>query len=445
MRIYNTLTAQVEPFKPLHENTVSMYVCGPTVYHYIHIGNARPVIFFDVVRRTFEHLGYTVHFVSNFTDVDDKIITKAIEDETTEAKIAQKFITAFLEDVKRVGSYDDYVAPRVTHYMESIVQYIQRLVDQGAAYEVDGDVYFDVRSIEDYGLLSNRNIEDQEVGSRIEANPKKRNPMDFTLWKKTSLGVTFPSPWGDGRPGWHTECVAMIEDIFGGRIDIHGGGTGLMFPHHENEIAQSQALHHHSIASTWMHSGHLRVDNKKMSKSEGSMILVKDLTIDTMGFRLYMLSNYYRAPIHYTDEALQSYVGSWERIKRAYAQAFYRLDLNEYMDESPHHDGDVQAIYDDFIAAMTDDFNTPNAITQLEKLTKLVNQRYRQEEDLQGLLNAFAMMQILFQVLGLKVEIQRLNKDDRTMYTAWSQARKDKDFEKADRLRNALTERGILA
>lgn len=445
MRIYNTLTAQVEPFKPLHDNTVSMYVCGPTVYNYIHIGNARPVIFFDVVRRTFEHLGYTVHFVSNFTDVDDKIITKAIEDETTEIAVAQKFIAAFLEDVKRIGSYDDYVAPRVTHYMDSIVQYIQRLIDQGAAYEIDGDVYFDVRFIEDYGLLSNRNVEDQEVGARIERNPKKRNPLDFTLWKKTTVGVTYASPWSNGRPGWHTECVAMIEDIFGGRIDIHGGGTGLMFPHHENEIAQSKALHNHSIATTWMHSGHLRVENKKMSKSDGSMILVKDLAIDPMGFRLYMLSNYYRAPIHYSDEALKSYVVSWERIKRSYAQAFYRLDLNEFIDEPYQHDTDVQAIYDDFMAAMTDDFNTPNAITQLEKLTKLVNQRYRQEEDLHGLLNAFSMMQIVFQVLGLKVDIQRLSKDDRSMYTAWSQARKDKDFEKADRLRDALAERGILA
>ncbi len=445
MRIYNTLSDKIEPFKPLVENTVSLYVCGPTVYNYIHIGNARPVIFFDVVRRTFEHLGYTVHFVSNFTDVDDKIITKAIEDETSEIVVAEKFIQAFLNDVERVGSHKDYLAPRVTKYMDSIVHYIGRLIDQGSAYEVDGDVYFDVKFISDYGLLSNRNVEDQEVGARIEANPKKRNPLDFTLWKKTPMGVTFPSPWGEGRPGWHTECVAMIEDIFGGRIDIHGGGTGLMFPHHENEIAQSKALHQHAIASVWMHSGHLRVGDKKMSKSEGKIILVKDLDVDYMGFRLYMLSNYYRAPIEYSDEALKSYVQEWDRVKRAYAQAFYRLDLIESLDNPVTEDVVVKEIYNDFMKAMKDDFNTPNAITQLQKLTKLLNQRLRQDDDPNALLNALSMMNVFFDVLGLKLDLARLNKADRNIYSEWTDARRNKDYDKADRLRETLTERGILA
>ncbi len=445
MRIYNTLTDKTEPFKPRVDNTVSMYVCGPTVYNYIHIGNARPVIFFDVVRRTFEHLGYTVHFVSNFTDVDDKIITKAIEDETSEAEVAAKFITAFLEDVARVGSQHDYLAPRVTKYMDSIIQYISRLIDQGSAYEIDGDVYFDVNYIEDYGILSNRNVDDQEVGARIEANPKKRNPLDFTLWKKTPVGVTYPSPWGEGRPGWHTECVAMIEDIFGGRIDIHGGGTGLMFPHHENEIAQSKALHGHAIANVWMHSGHLRVGDKKMSKSEGEIILVKDLDVDYMGFRLYMLSNYYRAPIHYTDEALKSYVQEWDKVKRAYTQAFYRLDLAEYLDNPVNEDVVVKEIYNAFIKALKDDFNTPNAITQLQALTKLLNQRLRQDDDLDALLNALSMMNVFFDILGLSIDLMRLNKADRNMYMEWADARRNKDYDKADRLRASLTERGILA
>jgi len=445
MKIYNTLTKQLETFKPMHKDTINMYVCGPTVYNYIHIGNARPVIFFDVVRRYFEHKGFTVNYVSNFTDVDDKIITKAIQDEMNELEVADKFIEAFYEDVKRIGSTTKYLAPRVTEYMSSIISYIETLIEKGYAYHIDGDVYFRVNEIKEYGNLSGRNIDDLLSGARIEINEKKENPLDFTLWKKTDVGVNYPSPWGEGRPGWHTECVAMIKDIFGGKIDIHGGGSGLMFPHHENEIAQNIAVDGNSIANYWMHNGLLNIDNKKMSKSEGRIVLVKDLDVDYMGFRLFTLSTHYRSPINYTDESLGSYVNEWDKIKRAYTQAFYKLDLAEYLDEQPSEYEEINAIHDGFMNAMDQDFNTPNAITEMQNLLKVMNQKIRQKDALDPLLATLNLMTTFFEILGLKSGVSRMSKADRNIYMEWTHARKNKDFEKADQLRDKLTERGILS
>ncbi len=444
MKIHNTLTNKLETFKPIHKDTVNIYVCGPTVYNYIQIGNARPVIFFDVVRRFFEYLGYTVNFVSNFTDIDDKIITKAIEDQKTELEVAEKFIKAFYEDVERVGSSTKYLAPRVTEYMSSIISYIEKLVDRDYAYVVDGDVYFRVSKVEDYGILSGRNINDLTSGARIEINKNKENPLDFTLWKKTDKGIKYPSPWGEGRPGWHTECVAMIEDIFGGKIDIHGGGADLMFPHHENEIAQNHALHNHKIANYWMHNGFLNIDNKKMSKSDGNYILVKDLDYDYMGFRLFTLSTYYRSPINYTDELLTSYVNEWEKLKRTYTQAFYKLDLADYLDEKVQAYEPLKKIEDNFIEAMSNDFNTANAITELQNLVKYTNQKTRQKDALNELLAAVKLFTTFFEILGLDPRVSRMSKATRSIYMEWADARKNKNFEKADRLRETLSEKGIL-
>ncbi|MFW6319403.1 MAG: cysteine--tRNA ligase [Bacillota bacterium] len=444
MKIFNTLTNKLESFKPIHENTVNIYVCGPTVYNYIQIGNARPVIFFDVVRRYFEYLGYTVNFVSNFTDIDDKIITKALADQKTEMEIANKFIDAFYKDVERVGSSTDYLAPRVTEYMDSIISYIKKLVDKGYAYEIDGDVYFRVSKMDDYGILSGRNIDDLTSGARIEINNKKENPLDFTLWKKTDLGIKFPSPFGEGRPGWHTECVAMIDDIFGGKIDIHGGGADLMFPHHENEIAQNQALHHHYTANYWMHNGHLNINDKKMSKSEGNYILVKDLDKDYMGFRLFTLSTYYRSPINYTDELLEQYVQEWQKLKRTYTQAFYKLDIQEYLDEPIITFKELETIKKAFTDAMDNDFNTANAITELQNLNKYTNQKIRQKEAQDALLAAVHLFDIFFSILGLNPRVKRMNHATRNMYMEWADARKNKDYEKADYLREQLSEKGVL-
>lgn len=444
MRIYNTLSKRTETFEPIHENTVNMYVCGPTVYNYIHIGNARPVIFFDVVRRFFEHQGYMVNFVSNFTDVDDKIITKAIEDETDEMTIANKFIEAFYEDARRVGSSTKYLAPRVTEYMSSIISYIERLVEKGFAYEKNGNVYFRVDKIPEYGALSGRNIEDLREGARVEVDTEKENPLDFTLWKQTEQGITYPSPFGEGRPGWHTECVAMIHDIFGEKIDIHGGGTGLMFPHHENEIAQHRALAGNAIANYWMHNGQLNIDEKKMSKSEGRIILVKDLDHDYMGYRLFTLSTHYRSPIDYSDDILINHVNEWQKIKRTYSQTFYQLDLADQLDKKGVHDSQLSKIHQGFIEALEDDFNTPNAITELHNLVKYANQKIRERNTYPVMRGALELFDVFFKILGLNPEVSRLTKTDRAIYMEWTNARKNREFDKADRLREKLQERGIL-
>ncbi|MGS0973655.1 MAG: cysteine--tRNA ligase [Candidatus Izemoplasmataceae bacterium] len=445
MKIFNSYTNQLEDFKPIHKGIVNMYVCGPTVYNYIHIGNARPVIFFDTVRKFFEHIGYQVKYVSNFTDVDDKIITKAIELEQTEKEIAETFITAFLEDVHRVHSMTDYTAPRVTEYMDHIINYISELMTKGYAYQVDGDVYFRVTKMKDYGHLSNRKIDDLIVGSRIESNDKKENPLDFTLWKKTEIGITFDAPFGEGRPGWHTECVAMIDDVFGEKIDIHGGGSGLMFPHHENEIAQSIALNNHNIANYWMHNGLLNIDGEKMSKSEGRVLLVRDLTVDMNAFRLFTLSTHYRSPINFTDEVLASYEKEWDKIERIYKAVYLKLDLADMLYANAKVHPDLLKIYKDFLDAMKQDFNTPNAITALQDLTKMANQMHRSKTEDEVLLSVIKVFDDIFFVLGLQVDITPLSKEDKLLYANWNKARKEKDFDKADEYRATLIEKGILS
>lgn len=444
MKIFNTYTNKLKEFVPVQEGKISMYVCGPTVYNYIHIGNARPVIFFDTVRRYFEHRGYEVKFASNFTDVDDKIITKALELEVAEKEVSEKFISAFLNDVNKVNSKTDYIQPKVTEYMDHIISYIKQLVDKGYAYEVEGDVYFRVAHVKDYGALSNRNVDDLISGARIEVNSKKENPLDFTLWKKTDVGIQFDSPFGMGRPGWHTECVAMIDDVFGGKIDIHGGGSGLMFPHHENEIAQSKVLHNHSIANYWMHNGLLNIKGSKMSKSEGEQVLVKDLSVDTNAFRLFTLSTQYRSPINYSDEALAVYEKEWEKITRLYKQIYLKLDLEDGLFANAKIDPDLLGIYKNFLNAMEQDFNTPNAITELQNLVKKSNQLFRSKTENEILLSALKVFDDMFEVLGLRLEASPLEKEDKEVYLKWIEARKQKDFEKADQYRDVLQEKGII-
>ncbi len=444
MKIFNSYSNKLEEFVPIHEGIVNMYVCGPTVYNYIHIGNARPVIFFDTVRNYFEFKGYKVKFVSNFTDVDDKIITKALELETTEKEITDKFIAAFLADVKKVNSSTDYIQPRVTEYMDHIIDYIGTLIDKGYAYKIDGDVYFRVSKVKNYGVLSNRKLEDLIVGSRVDINVKKENPLDFTLWKKTDVGIQFDSPFGKGRPGWHTECVAMIDDVFGEQIDIHGGGSGLMFPHHENEIAQSEVLNHHSLARYWMHNGLLNIGKSKMSKSEGEVILVKDLTVDPNGFRLFTLSTHYRSPINYSDEALDVYLKEWEKILRTYSALYLKLDLNDYLEGTIERDLDLQTIFDEFVTAMDNDFNTANAITAMQNLNKKVNQLLRSKASDSLLLAALKMFDDFFKVLGLKPNKKPLSKEDKEIYKKWLEARKAKDFTSADKYRDLLQAKGII-
>ncbi|QWB99837.1 cysteine--tRNA ligase [Mycoplasmatota bacterium] len=443
MRIYNSYKDQVEEFIPIHENQVNMYVCGPTVYNYIHIGNARPVIFFDTVRRFFEAKGYHVKFVSNFTDVDDKIIQKAKDDHLDEMVVANHYIDAFLKDLEGLNCKTDYIKPRVTHYMGHIENFIKELVDKGYAYTIHGDVYFRVEKIKDYGILSNRQIEDLKSGARIDINPDKESPLDFTLWKKTTEGLNFESPFSKGRPGWHTECVAMIDDVFGEKIDIHGGGADLKFPHHENEIAQSKALHNHGLANYWMHNGRVSIKDTKMSKSLGNVILVKDVE-DKMPLRYFLLSTHYRSPLNYDDEGFQMYVKEFEKLESSLKQLFRKLDLQDQIKQVDIENHEIKQILKDFDDALEEDFNTANAITALQSLLKVINVSIRKKEsnDYYNQLNQAAHYMI--GILGLKVKLEPMSQNDREMYHQWELARKNKDFKLADQLRNELTERGIL-
>ena len=445
MKIFNSYTNRKEDFKPINENELRMYVCGPTVYDYIHIGNARPVIFFDVVRRFFEYLGYSVKYVSNFTDIDDKIINKAIKEKVKESDISKKYIDAFIEDIESLNVKSCHSNPKVTDYMMDIINFIQELINKNYAYEVDGDVYMRVSEIPEYGKLSNRKLDESLIGTRIGIDNKKESPFDFNLWKKTSEGIQFDSPFGKGRPGWHTECVTMIDDIFGDMIDIHGGGVGLMFPHHENEIAQSIAINNHTIANYWMHNGLIQIDGKKMSKSEGETIFVKDLDADPNVFRLFLLTTHYRSPINYTDEALASYVEVWSKITRLYKQAHRKLDMDGYLNSvGSIDDKELNMIYNEFIDAMKNDFNTSNAIACIHKLVKKTNQMLRENTMMDSLNAAIGMFDDFFNILGLEYKVKPLNSVDRILYEKWNIARNEKDYEVADKLRGILQLKNII-
>jgi len=444
MKIYNSYTDKLEEFVPKHKNKVGIYVCGPTVYNYIHIGNARPVVFFDTVRRYFETIGYDVTFVSNFTDIDDKLIKKALEENISELELSQYFIEAFLNDVASLNSKTDYIKPKVTEYMQHIVDYIKILVEKGYAYEVDGDVFFRVTKVNEYGALSNRNVDDLISGSRIDVNTKKENPLDFTLWKETKEGINFDSPFSKGRPGWHTECVAMIDDIFGEEIDIHGGGTDLKFPHHENEIAQAKVAHHHRVATYWMHNGRLDLKNEKMSKSIGNVILVKDVE-DKMALRYFLLSTHYRTPLTYSDDSFAMYVKEWEKLENAHKQLFFKLDIEDAFDDSIEiEDEKILNEIANFNKSMDNDFNTANAITALQAMIKITNQNIRKPNNQNALNQAFKAFKYMTDILGFKMEENRVSTENKALYSTWQTARKEKDFEQADILRKQLTEKGIL-
>jgi len=445
MKIFNSYSNALETFVPHHPHQVSMYICGPTVYNYIHIGNARPVVFFDTVRRYFEAKGMTVKFASNFTDVDDKIIQKAKEANVPESVISEKYIRAFLDDVAALNSKVDYIQPKVTEYMPEIIDYIQSLIDLGYAYIIDGDVYFRVSKLKDYGHLSNRKLDDLISGARVEINEKKESPLDFTLWKKTDEGIHWHTDFSDGRPGWHTECVAMIEDIFGEEIDIHGGGTDLMFPHHENEIAQSVAKNHHPVAKYWMHNGRLNLEGEKMSKSLGNDIKVKDLKADKLAFRMFLLSTHYRSPLNYSSEALEVFEKEWQKIKKSMEALHRMLDLrDELATDSGYDQADIIDALNYYDESMDNDFNTPNALTAINQLMKGINLKMRQKPDYAWLNQALKAANYMLGVLGLEVGQIRLSADDRQLILDWEQARNRKDFASADALRAELVKRSLL-
>lgn len=445
MKLFNTLTNQKEEFVPIIKDEVSIYVCGPTVYNHAHIGNTRPMIVFDVLRRMFEYLGYKVTFVSNFTDVDDKIIKAAKEEGITERELTDKYIKAY-EDVRRdLNLKFPTFAPRVTETMTPIIDFIKNLVENGYAYEVDGDVYFRVTKIKEYGMLSGIKVEDLIAGAseRVDENDKKESSTDFALWKKTDEGIQFDSPWSKGRPGWHTECVVMINDIFeNDKIDIHGGGQDLKFPHHENEIAQSMAYHQHPIANVWMHNQMINIDNQKMSKSLGNVLWAKDL-VKELGCNVYkwlMLSTHYRNPLNFTDDVLKAVKKEVDKVENILKQVSLYLQIN-------HIDGDgcCKESVDKMVGALSDDLNTSLALTTILGQVKVLNQLMRtREKDNQAILVGYNTLMKMLDVMGFVYETKVLSQEDVDLYNEWMKEKAEKNFENADVLRTALIEKGII-
>ena len=445
MKVFNTLTNKKEEFVPIKQGEVSIYVCGPTVYDHAHIGNARPLIVFDILRRTFEYLGYKVTFVSNFTDVDDKIIKAAKEEGITEKELTDKYIKAYNDIRSGLNLLFPTYSPRVTETMQPIIDFIQSLVDQGFAYEVDGDVYFRVTKINEYGMLSGIKVEDLIAGAseRVDENDKKESSTDFALWKKTDEGIQFESPWSKGRPGWHTECVVMINDIFDdGRIDIHGGGQDLKFPHHENEIAQSMACHHHPIANVWMHNQMINIDNQKMSKSLGNVLWAKDL-IETLGcnvFKWLMLSTHYRNPLNFTEEVLTSVKKEVEKVENVLKQTSLYLQVQHYQQEEYSKE-----TVDPMVEALSDDLNTSLALTQILNQVKVLNQSMRvKDKDNQVISREYQTLIQMLDVMGFVHEMKQLSDNDIVLYEKWLEEKANKNFDKADELRGQLQMRGII-
>lgn len=442
VHLYNSLTNKIDLLKPIEEGKVSIYVCGPTVYNSPHIGNIRPAVVFDVLRRFLEYIGYKVTYVSNYTDVDDKIINRAIALKTDEKTLSEKYIAEYEDVLKSLNVEQASVNPRVTLYMPKIISYINDLVEKNDAYSVNGDVYFKVSSIQNYGELSKINVDDLLVGARIEENSNKKSPVDFALWKKTDAGITWDSPWGSGRPGWHTECCVMINSIFPKHlIDIHGGGFDLKFPHHENEMAQAKAHDGNKLANIWMHNGFLNIDNEKMSKSIGNVLLAKDV-IGLYGgevVRLLMLSAQYRAPLNFTEESVINCKNELIKIKTCYNQLAVKLQLNN-VDFMSIKDNNMET----FLNALSDDLNIANAMSTLFSLIKKVNSELRGRCDEHELVIDFNSMHDMLHILGLSSEYPVLSNEDKQLYLQYLNLKKEKRFAESDVIRQSLIAKKIL-
>ena len=432
IKIYDTLTRSLREFVPLTEKTVKMYVCGPTVYNYIHIGNARSVVSFDTIRRYFEYRGYTVHYISNFTDVDDKIIKGAREAGMDTKAFSDKFIAAFLEDVQQLGVKPATQNPRVIDYMDEIIDFIQVLIDKGFAYEAAGDVYFRVAKSENYAKLANKTLADLEAGAsgRVDQEADiKEHPFDFALWKAAKPGEVFwDSPWGAGRPGWHIECSVMATEILGDTIDIHGGGADLEFPHHTNEIAQSEAKTGQTFANYWMHNAMLNINDEKMSKSLGNFVTAHDLLekIDGQVLRFFLATQHYRRPLNYTEKAIHDAETNLKYLKNTYTQPF-----TDQVEE-----GKWQQLVADFVQVMDDDFNTANGITVVFDMAKWINSGNYDADIKADFAQILAVFGIVFQEEVLDGEIEALIAERQ-------EARANRDFATADRIRDELAAQGI--
>ncbi|HEP1375798.1 TPA: cysteine--tRNA ligase [Streptococcus pyogenes] len=432
IKIYDTMTRSLRKFVPLTENTVNMYVCGPTVYNYIHIGNARSAVAFDTIRRYFEYTGYQVNYISNFTDVDDKIIKAATQAGVSPKELSDRFIAAFIEDTKALGVKPATQNPRVMDYIAEIISFVESLIEKDFAYEADGDVYFRVEKSEHYAKLANKTLSELEVGAsgRTDAETAlKENPLDFALWKSAKAGeVSWDSPWGFGRPGWHIECSVMATEILGDTIDIHGGGADLEFPHHTNEIAQSEAKTGKTFANYWMHNGFVTVDNEKMSKSLGNFVTVHDMlqTVDGQVLRFFLATKQYRKPINFTEKAIHD-----AEINLKYLKNTLQQPLTETADEQ-----ELKQFVIAFQDAMDDDFNTANGITVVFDMAKWINSGSYTEPVKSAFEKMLAVFGIIFEEEVLEVDIEAL-------IAKRQEARANRDFAIADAIRDQLAAQGI--
>ena len=468
MKLYNTMTNKIEEFKTIEENKVKMYVCGPTVYNYIHLGNARPIVVFDTLARYFEHKGMEVEFVQNFTDVDDKIINKSMEEGTSASEVSEKYIKYFFEDISKLNILESVKRPKVTENMAEIIEIIQKLIDNEFAYEKNGDVYFEVKKYKDYGKLSNQKIEELELGARIDVSEIKKNPVDFALWKKKKDGEPFwESPWGQGRPGWHIECSAMAKKYLGDTFDIHGGGQDLVFPHHENEIAQSKCAYHGNFANYWLHNGFIQINGDKMSKSLGNFFLLREILEKFSGnvVRLFILSTHYRKPINFsfenmedTKKALQNIVKSmnkFENIVEKYKnEKIENVKISEFSQKIDEFDKK-------FEEAMNEDMNTPQALATIFDQIRETNKFISTNENEFSIIyyeikkSYDSLKEKIENVFGIAIEVENAVKEEEgenmeltkklieLLIKLRSEARSEKNFKLSDEIRDELKALGV--
>ena len=450
MKFYNTLTNQTEEFKPIEPGKVKMYVCGPTVYNYIHIGNARPIVVFDILARYFRHKNYVVEYVQNFTDIDDKMINKANEEGKTVREIADRYIEAFLEDTKKLNISADIIRPKATEYIEDMIITIEALIDKGYAYELNGDVLFDVTKYSEYGKLSNQKTDQLEAGARIEVGENKRNPQDFVLWKNKKEGEPFwKAPWGEGRPGWHIECTAMSHKYFGLNFDIHGGGQDLIFPHHENEIAQARCAYGGNFANYWLHNGYIQLDGEKMSKSKGNFFLLRDVLEEFDGnvFRWFLAGTHYRKPINFSKEDMLAAKAALEKINGALLRAKdFIIEYNTKYDNIL--EGSIKEFSEKFDQAMEDDLNTPLAVSLIHEFLREKNKFIDNYGKSVIIKEAVAVINDrMANVLGIELKESGLEDLSSSLLDLFiyirKEARSEKNFKLSDLIRDKLSELGI--